>query len=178
MQETVASLAKRLAPFGRIAQIGIVVRDLDRGVAAYSELLGLTGWKGYTYGPELLRDMTYRGSVGTFSMRIALSGADPVVELVEPVDGPSIYDEWLAEHGEGLHHVGVEVPSIAEAIDRARVAGYEVLQSGRGYGLDGDGGFAYLDTFSAVRVIVELLEFPARRRTPEQTWDAATEEAA
>ena len=178
MEETLATFAKRLAPFGRIAQIGIVVRDLDRGVAAYSELLGLTDWKGYTSGPGLLRDMTYRGAEGTYSMRIALSGADPVVELVEPVDGPSIYEEWLAEHGEGLHHVGVEVPSIGEAVDRARAAGYEVLQSGRGYGLDGDGGFAYLDTFDDIRIIVELLEFPARRRQPETTWDPAGEEAA
>jgi catechol 2,3-dioxygenase-like lactoylglutathione lyase family enzyme len=178
MEETVATFAERLAPFGRIAQIGIVVRDLDRGVAAYSALLGLTDWKGYTYGPALLRDATYRGQAGTYSMRIALSGADPVVELVEPVDGPSIYDEWLAEHGEGLHHVGVEVPSIADAVARARAAGYDVMQSGRGYGLEGDGGFAYLDTFADLRIIVELLEFPARRRPPETTWDAASEEAA
>lgn len=178
MEESVAALGRRLAPFGRIAQVGIVVRDLDRSVATYTELLGLGDWKGYTYGPRGLKDMTYRGGAGTFSMRIALSGGDPVVELIEPVDGPSIYEEWLAAHGEGLHHVGVEVPSLAEAVERARAAGYEVLQSARGYGLDGDGGFAYLDTIDDVRIIVELLEFPARRREPEWTWQPSAGEAA
>ena len=166
-------IGRRLAPFGRLAQVGIVVRELDRSVRMYSELLGLAGWKGYTYGPRLLEDMTYRGDAGTFSMRIALSDSDPVVELIEPIDGPSLYEEWLDEHGEGLHHVGVRVPSLAEAVERARTAGYEVLQSGRGYGLDGDGGFAYLDTLDDIRIIVELLEFPARRRPPEMTWPAA-----
>jgi methylmalonyl-CoA/ethylmalonyl-CoA epimerase len=176
MEESVAAVGARLAPFGRIAQVGIVVRDLDRSVATYSDLLGLTGWKGYTYGRPLLKDMTYRGDVGTFSMRIALSSSQPVVELIQPVDGPSIYDESLRDHGEGLHHVGVEVPSLGDAVDRARVAGYEVLQSGRGYGLDGDGGFAYLDTVDDLRIIVELLEFPARRREPEMTWPQTSEE--
>ena len=53
-----------------------------------------------------------------------------------------------------------------------------MLQSARGYGLDGDGGFAYLDTIDDVRIIVELLEFPARRREPERTWQPSAEEAA
>ena len=29
-------------------------------------------------------------------------------ELIEPVDGPSIYQEFLDERGEGLHHLIVE----------------------------------------------------------------------
>ena len=151
----------------RIAQVGVVTRDLERSVRAFGELIGLSPWSLYTYGPELLREMTYHGSPAEYSMRIALTGSDPVVELIEPLTGPSIYHDWLDAHGEGLHHVAIEVPSISEGIATATRAGFEILQSGRGYGLDGDGGFAYLDTYEQVRIIVELLEFPKRRREPE-----------
>jgi methylmalonyl-CoA/ethylmalonyl-CoA epimerase len=150
-----------------IAQVGIIVGDLERAVRDYHTLLGLSSWSVYTYGPEFVSELTYRGSEGRYSMRIALSESNPVVELIEPISGPSIYEEWLEEHGEGLHHVGVEVPVLGDAIVKAAKAGFEVLQSGRGYGLDGDGGFAYLDTLERLRIIVELLEFPARRRGPE-----------
>jgi methylmalonyl-CoA/ethylmalonyl-CoA epimerase len=37
------------------------------------------------------------------------------------------------------------------------------------YGLDGDGGFAYLNTHERLGVILELIEVPARRREPEET---------
>jgi methylmalonyl-CoA/ethylmalonyl-CoA epimerase len=154
----------------KIAQVGIIVRDLERGVAAYNALIGLSSWSVYTYAPGLVRDQTYRGAPSDFSMRVALAASDPIVELVQPLTGPSIYDEWLEQHGEGLHHVGVEVPSLAVAIAAASDAGFELLQSGRGYGVDEDGGFAYLDTYEQLRVIVELLEFPRRRRPPEAVW--------
>jgi methylmalonyl-CoA/ethylmalonyl-CoA epimerase len=150
------------------AQIGIVVRDLEQGIRDYSALTGLSSWAIYTYGPGFVHDLTYRGRPAEYSMRIALSGMNPMVELVQPLEGPSIYHDWLDEHGEGLHHVGVEVPSLDGAVETSTAAGFEVIQSGRGYGLDGDGGFAYLDTYDPLRIIVELLEFPARRREPEE----------
>ena len=38
--------------------------------------------------------------------------AGPIVfELIQPLDGPSIYKEWLDEHGEGLHHVACMRPT-------------------------------------------------------------------
>jgi methylmalonyl-CoA/ethylmalonyl-CoA epimerase len=171
--EREAQVAPALAALGvipRIAQVGIVVRDLDRGVQAYRDLIGLSSWAVYTYGPGFVRDLTYLGRPRDYAMRIALSGSGPMVELVEPLEGPSIYHDWLEEHGEGLHHVGVEVSSIERAMEAAAAAGFGVLQSGRGYGVDGDGGFAYLDTYDRLRIIVELLEFPRRRREPEAVW--------
>ena len=49
-------------------------------------------------------------------------------------------------------------------------AGYDLLQSGYGYGLDGDGGYAYFDTERDFGIIVEALEVPRRRREPDFTW--------
>jgi hypothetical protein len=45
--------------------------------------------------------------------------------------------------------------------------GVELLRLGRGFGPDGDGGFAYFDTQSRLGVLVEAVELPARRCEPE-----------
>jgi methylmalonyl-CoA/ethylmalonyl-CoA epimerase len=40
--------------------------------------------------------------------------------LLQPVDGPSIYKEWLDEHGEGLHHIAVMRPTSEESEETRR----------------------------------------------------------
>jgi methylmalonyl-CoA/ethylmalonyl-CoA epimerase len=157
-----------LAPANlRADQIGIVVSDIEQAMRRYGRIFSCGRWSLYTYGPGFLREPTFRGAEGRFEMRLALAASDPQIELIQPLEGPSLYHEWLEEHGEGMHHIGVRVPDLRAGIREMAERGYEVLQSGRGYGLDGDGGFAYLDTTSDLGVIVELIEVPARRRDPE-----------
>lgn len=155
-----------------VVQVGIIVSDLEHGARAFTALTGVEHWNVYTYDERFIPEMTFRGGPGKFAMRIALGGSSPVVELIEPLRGPSIYHEWLAENTEGLHHIAVEVESLDRGIEAANSAGLQVLQSGRGYGLDGDGGFAYLDTYEQAGILVELIEIPARRRPPEALWRA------
>jgi methylmalonyl-CoA/ethylmalonyl-CoA epimerase len=157
-----------LAPAGLHAdQIGIVVEDLEQAMHRYAQIFDCGRWSVYTYGPAILREPTFRGGPGTFEMRLAMAGSGPQIELIEPLRGPSLYHEWLADHGEGLHHIGVRVPDLLAGVRDMEHRGFGVLQSGRGYGLDGDGGFAYLDTATELGVIVELIEVPQRRRDPE-----------
>ena len=61
----------------------------------------------------------------------------------------------------------MRVPDLGAAVRDMERRGHAVLQSGSGYGLDGDGGFAYLDTAALLGVILELIEVPARRPPPE-----------
>lgn len=153
-----------------VGQVGIIVRELEPALERYSSLWGLGPWNGYVYGPATVPVLTFRGEPGRYSMRIALAGQSPQVELLEPLEGPSIYDEWLESRPEGLHHLGVYVESLETAIASMGDAGYELLQSGAGYGLDGDGGYAYFDTERDFGVILEALEVPRRRREPDFTW--------
>jgi hypothetical protein len=161
-------------PISRVDQVCVVVRDLRRAMHQYWSLLGIGPWRAYTYGPPLVKDMTYRGRPASFRMRVALAQAGPVIfELVEPVDGPSVYHELLEQHGEGIHHFGCIVPSLDAAIAEARAAGFEVIQSGRGYGVRGDGGFAYLSTQDALGATFEVIEIPVERVEPEEVYPPA-----
>ncbi|WP_455356432.1 VOC family protein [Streptomyces sp. SYSU K217416] len=150
-----------------VAQVGILVPELGAGIATWSALLGTDDWLVYTYGPESVPRLGYRGQTGKFRMRVALVGSAPQVELIESLEGPSIYTEWITEHGYGLHHLGFRVPSVKDAVDEVTAGGITLLQSGSGYGQDGDGGFAYFDTQNSVGLIVEAIEVPLRRRPSE-----------
>ncbi len=156
----------------KIGQIGILVPDLERAAHSYAALWRVKPWVVYTYGPETVPEMTYRGEPATHAMRLALAGEAPQIELVQPLRGPSIYDEFVEARGFGLHHVGVIVEELAPSAASMSAAGYELIQSGAGYGLDGDGGYAYFDTEDDLGMLVEIIERPKRRREPEARWPA------
>lgn len=153
-----------------VDQVGIVIRDLAHSLPYYEAALGVGRWSIWTYDEAMMTSSTFRHEPGQFAMRVALAGSSPQIELVEPLQGPSIYHEWLDERGEGLHHIGAVVPSLDAGVEQLEGAGSELMQSGRGYGARGDGGFAYFDTTDALGLILELIEVPAERRDPELVW--------
>lgn len=154
------------------AQIGILVADLDAAMRAARDLAGLAPWMVYQMSAAAARTWEYRGRPGTFSMRAALHGEGPQVELVQPLTGPSIYDEWIAERGHGLHHIAFFVDDLAVSARDMEAAGFTVIQRGTGHGLAGDGGHAYFDTLATLGVLVEAIERPRERRPPERWWPA------
>jgi methylmalonyl-CoA/ethylmalonyl-CoA epimerase len=152
-------------------QAGIVVPDLEAAMHAYGRPRGSGDvWRLWTYDENVLSERRFRGSAGTFSMQIALGGSDPQLELVQPLQGPSLYHEYLEERGSGLHHLAFQVADIATAISEMENAGFPVLQAGFGFGADGSGGFAYFDTKTALGYIAEAVQPPSVRREPERTF--------
>jgi methylmalonyl-CoA/ethylmalonyl-CoA epimerase len=96
-----------------------------------------------------------------------VSRARPVLyELMESVEGPNILEEFLEERGEGLHHLGYIVPDIDAEISEMKEKGYPLLQSGRGFGKDGDGAYALFDTERDFGCILEALEMSREMRPP------------
>ena len=151
----------------KVGQIGLLVPDLRAALTQYSLLLGRDDWSIFTYGPDSVAGLSYRGEPSSHRMRLAFVGHDPQIELIESLDGPNIYTEWIARHGYGVHHFGFYVDSIADATADMRASGYEPIQAGHATGADGDGGYAYFDTEGLIGVITELIEVPSRRRPSE-----------
>lgn len=162
-----------LAQTHGIKQMALVVRDLDAAIRSWWDLLRVGPWNAYTLSPEILSDMQYHGKPARFGLRHALAWRGEMqVELVQPLEGPSIFADHLARHGEGLHHVGIYVPDHAKAVAEFRVQGFEPVQSARGFGVTGDGAFAYFRTDHPLAAIVELIQAPSVRRPPELTYPA------
>jgi hypothetical protein len=105
-----------VTPIGPVGQVGILVADIVTASDQYQRSFGVTEWRRYTYGPGLVPDLWYRGRPAGFSMHIALGGTAPQLELIEPLATPSIYHDHIRAHGYGVHHLGVFVASLDEAI--------------------------------------------------------------
>ena len=155
---------------GRVDQLCFLVADIDEGIATYSKLFEASNWRAYRYGPDTVPTLRYRDEPGRFSFWVALADTDPQIELIQTLEGPSIYSEWIEQRGLGFHHIGHFTDDLAAATAALAARGMPVIQSGSGYGLDGDGGFVYLDSLEQLGVVVELVEIPKRRRTPDREW--------
>jgi hypothetical protein len=164
---TLATTFQRAVGRGRVDQVGFLVEDLEASMNRWSSLYRDEEWRVYTYSREDVPNIRYHGQQGNFSMRLALVGSEPQLELIQPLQGPSIYHDWIEAHGYGLHHFGFFVPSVANAIAEMESGGHPCIQSGSGYGLDGDGGFAYYDFEPEFGVHLETIEVPSRRRPSE-----------
>jgi catechol 2,3-dioxygenase-like lactoylglutathione lyase family enzyme len=147
-------------------QIAFVVEDLASAVATWSAVLGSSEWRIHTYSADNVNHLEFGGKASNLSMRLAMCGEHPQIELIESLRGPNVYSEWSLRHGFGLQHIGYFVPSILDTMRQMKAAGLEAIQSGQGYGLDRDGGFAYY-TIPGVDIMVEFIEVPRRRRPSE-----------
>jgi catechol 2,3-dioxygenase-like lactoylglutathione lyase family enzyme len=140
----------------RISQIAVVVRDIDDALEKYHRALGWGPWNVYEHKPPSLHDTYVRGEPVEYTMIGAEAHVGDIdVELLQPVDGPSIYKEWLDEHGEGLHHVAVmraTPEESAETMEHFAGLGAEVLMEGR---IGESIHFYYLDTGPLLKVIIE-----------------------
>ena len=154
-----------------VAQVAIVVPDLDAAVKSYWEDFGIGPWHIYTYGKPLVKEMTYHGEPAEYKMRVALSYLGPTrIELIQPLEGNNVYDDFIAEHGYGVHHFGVLVEDMEAALAEAEAAGVAMTMDGAGFGLDEDGHYAYLDTEDMLGVTLELIERPKGRVAPERIY--------
>ena len=154
-----------------IAQIAIVVPDLDRAVEQYWKVFGIGPWHFYTYQRPLLAMSRYYEKDVDNSLRIALGQFGPTrIELIEVKTGPSLQEDFIQEHGYGVQHLGILVDNMEEALLEVRSKGFEVIQEGSGFGPDGDGHYAYLNTQEKFGITYELIERPQRRHPPEKIY--------
>lgn len=158
-------------PLKEIAQICIIVPDLDEAVRNYWSIFGVGPWHIYTYEKPFVKEMTRDGEPADYSMRVALSYiGDMRIELIEPLEGDTVYQEFVDEHGYGVHHLGVLTEGMEASLRKAERAGFRMTQDGSGFGPDGDGHYAYLDTEDVLGTTIELIERPEGRKPPESIY--------
>lgn len=157
--------------FQSVDQVAVVVRDIDAAMERYWTQFGIGPWDVYTYGPARLSTMTFRGNEQPYRMKLALATVGTMwYELIEPLDAPTTYHEFMDAHGEGLHHLGYFVDDIDAEIERMAELGYPLLQSGRGFGVDGDGAYAYFETERDLGCIIEAITPPRQMPEPEYVY--------
>ena len=76
------------------------------------------------------------------------------LELIEPLGEPSTWAEFLAEHGDAIHHVAFGVHDMDTVIARLDAQDIPLVQKGDYTG----GRYAYVDGQAKLGAVIELLE--------------------
>ncbi|HET7181911.1 MAG TPA: methylmalonyl-CoA epimerase [Candidatus Limnocylindrales bacterium] len=135
----------RFTPPGRIHHVAVIVRSIEDSLALYRDLLGLP--------LETIMD------IPSDRVRIAFLGVgESKVELVQPTDDTTGVARFLANKGEGFHHVCFEVADLTEELTRLGIDGVELIDSAPRRGAEGP--VAFLHPRSCHGVLVELIEAP------------------
>jgi methylmalonyl-CoA/ethylmalonyl-CoA epimerase len=143
--------------FTQVLQVALVVRDLERSMRTYAEGYGIGPWHIYEFNPDTVQNMTRDGKPSRHAMRLGLAMiGDVQLELIQPLDDRSIYADFLREHGEGLHHLGMKVDDYGKALATLKGKGHDVLQGGFYNGVE----YAYLSTDRDLGVITEIFDWP------------------
>ncbi len=101
-----------------ISQIAVVCHDLQKTMEQYTTLLGWGPWNVYRHEPPRLHETVVNGVPTEYTMLGAETHVgDMGFELLQPLEGPSIYRDWLEQHGEGLHHVAVMLHDFDESTE-------------------------------------------------------------
>ncbi|MFP5113826.1 VOC family protein [Bacillaceae bacterium C204] len=141
----------------KIEQLAIVVRDLDAAAEAYCKLLGVGKPPVIQSGPSELTQVVFEGKPTEADSKYMFINTPLLqIELIEPGDSPSTWKKHLETQGEGVHHISFVVNDIEEKVRLLEDMGYFVIQRGNFW--NGKGRYAYMDTMSTYKVIIELLE--------------------
>lgn len=97
------------AHFGQVAW---VVPDIHAAETFFRDVVGIPHFvKMENLRAEELEG-TYRGQPAAYSFHLYMaSSGESLVELIQPVSGESMFQEWLAQHPQGgVQHVAYTVP--------------------------------------------------------------------
>lgn len=130
-----------------VKKVSICVKDAVRTAENYWNILGIGPWEVGEWGSYALYDRTYHGRPAWGREKLARANlGDLELELIQPVEGDSAYFDWLAEHGEGIHHLGFLCDDSEQVAKTLAEQGFSSLQGGH-FGSPGEkaGGFDYID---------------------------------
>ena len=136
--------------FNRLHHICIVVEDIDR-TQTYYESIGIGPWQSY---PPLVDyiELEVPHREGFLAMQYRVCNLPNMqLQLCQPNDDPSPQRIFLDTKGEGVFHIGFEVPDADAAQTSARVAGLHQLMRGR---RANGTGFNYYDTQADAGVVL------------------------
>ncbi len=136
----------------KLAHIGIVVKSIEESLPRYTEGLGLKLDRIVELQPQQLRIAILPLEMGE-------------LELLQPMDETSGIAKFLASHGEGIHHLCLEVEDISSSLDRAKGFGLDLIDEKPRQGATGQIAFLHPKTMHGV--LVEFLQEPRPAREIE-----------
>lgn len=137
-----------------VCQVAVVVKNIEQAAQAYAKVFNQPVPEPRLTGPEAETHIRYKGQPTDARAKLAFfKFGNLSVELIEPVGGPSTWQEHLDTRGEGVHHIAFRVPDMEESLAHLNAQGIPAVQRGDFKG----GSYAYCDSTKDLKVVLELL---------------------
>ena len=131
----------------RVEHVAIAVNDIREVMRIFQEKLGLT--------------LEYEEDFPQYQTKIAMYPVGQTyLELLQATGPDSDTGKWIAEKGQGLYHICLEVEDIEGALAELKAKGVRLLDERPKPG-HGWTRIAFLDPKSTGDVLIELVEIPA-----------------
>ena len=142
-----------------LTQVALVVNDIEKSKTRLAQFFGIPSPATIGSGDFAITQTEVFGKPApdaACKMAFFSVGNGVMLELIEPNEIPSVWRDFLNEHGEGIHHIAFNVKGMDGAIKSCEDFGMQLVQRGN-YG-DGGGCYSYLKGGDGLPFIVELLE--------------------
>jgi methylmalonyl-CoA/ethylmalonyl-CoA epimerase len=97
-----------------VTHVGIAVADLEKAISDYSALFDF--------------DNVERMEVSGEGVKVAmLRTGTSELELLCPTREDNTIAKFIHERGEGIHHIAIRVPDVADAMEKAKAIGMKIL---------------------------------------------------
>lgn len=147
----------------RIAQIGIIVRNIEKSRTLWARLLGVEETPIIETERWESTHMTFRGKPSEGRARMTAFDLENIsIELIQPVGPQSSWMDFLQKHGGGMHHVAFRVENLEEALEKLRKMGIEIEQKGEFKG----GRYVYSYFRGEFGAVFELLHRSSKGKPP------------
>jgi hypothetical protein len=136
----------------KIDQLGYVYKDIEKQAKIMEKMYGVSKFN--IFDPVDVK-VNYRGIDKTIKMKAGFGTLyDTQIELLQPVEGESIYNEFLNQGREGFHHILYIIDDLQSVLNKYKEAGIEVIQSGKVM----TSSYAYMGTEEILGIIVEFAQ--------------------
>jgi catechol 2,3-dioxygenase-like lactoylglutathione lyase family enzyme len=143
-------------------QVGAVVRDLDQTIRVLTDVFGFGPFRVIDWPPAGRTDIEeyYYGKPVNTTARKAFTDLGAVeLELIQPIEGESIWADFLKKHGPGLHHIRFNVPELEPVVEYLGESNIKASQVGSG--IRPGTVWANFDTEDIVGFTIEVMKtFP------------------
>ena len=134
----------------RIEHIAVAVKNMAQARDIFETKLGLS--------------LEYEEYLPQYNTRLAMYPiGQTYVELLNSDDDSTETARWIAEHGEGLFHICLEVDDIEDALSELKQKGVKMIDEQPRVG-HANSRIAFIDPKSTGNVLIELVELA----TPSQ----------
>ena len=152
---------KELNSKRKIYQIAFLVYDVEKSMQKWVDLMKVGPWLVVEMNEKNCKNVIENGKPSTepfkFYSACTMMG-DIQIELIQPVYGVSLYEEYMKKHGESLHHIKEYIPDdrLDEETKEYVAKGINVIRQGHFV----EDIHIYLDTLGELGFQLELGNCP------------------